>query len=110
MKTTSTTTATKKKGKPRVVKEKIDEVGKVHIEENKRDNDGEVAEEVVMVMERDEWPCFFCAVVEQLSWGTCWSPFWDINLMGEASHAFFSDVAWDDDIWDLKDIKDSPTP
>ena len=51
LKTISTTTATKKKGKPSVVKEKTDEVGKVNIQENKREIEGEVAEVVVMVME-----------------------------------------------------------
>ncbi|KAL3510785.1 hypothetical protein ACH5RR_030186 [Cinchona calisaya] len=118
LKTISTATSSrKKKGKSRIGKVKKEEV-KIELEKNKRDyNDNrefvEKAKEVVILMEWDEWPCLLCAVVEQLSWGTCyWSPFRDMNLMGETSHdAFHSDhVVWDDNIWDLKDIEDFNSP
>ncbi|XP_057963396.1 uncharacterized protein LOC131154570 [Malania oleifera] len=48
----------------------------------------------------DEWPV--AAVEEQMWWRSSWSPFWDVELMGEANHsALFSDVVWDMDIWNL---------
>lgn len=115
LKTISTTTSTKKKGKTRVDKKKKEVVGKEIIEE-KRENDRELAEtlegeEVMMVMDWDERPCLLCEVVEQMSWGTCWSPFWEkMDLMAEARHAFHSEVVWDDDIWELKDISDVSYP
>lgn len=40
---------------------------------------------------------------EQMSWGSIWSPFWDVEFMGEAHYGLFSDhVVWDDDIWGLR--------
>ncbi|GAB4840297.1 hypothetical protein Ancab_021061 [Ancistrocladus abbreviatus] len=47
---------------------------------------------------------------EQMSWGAMWFPSWDVDFMGEDSHhALYSDVVWDDDIWDLKSINQVPT-
>lgn len=45
---------------------------------------------------------------EQMSWGTFWCPCWDIEFMGEAYDDLYNDVVWDDDIWDLKGIKEIP--
>ncbi|KAK9934743.1 hypothetical protein M0R45_021877 [Rubus argutus] len=47
---------------------------------------------------------------EQMSWGSIWSPFWDVEFMGEAHYELFSDhVVWDDDIWGLRTtINDIP--
>lgn len=38
---------------------------------------------------------------EQMSWGSTWFPWWDMDFMGEAFNALYSDVVWDDDIWNL---------
>ncbi|XP_020237652.1 uncharacterized protein LOC109816909 [Cajanus cajan] len=41
-------------------------------------------------------------VDEQMSWGSTWSPGWDIDYLGgEAFTALYNDVVWDDDIWNL---------
>lgn len=42
-------------------------------------------------------------VDEQMSWGSTWFPGWDMDfMMGEAFNSLYSDVVWDDDIWNLK--------
>ncbi|KAF7827815.1 uncharacterized protein G2W53_018979 [Senna tora] len=41
-------------------------------------------------------------VDEQMSWGSVWLPVWDLDIVGEAFDALYSDVVWDDDIWDLR--------
>lgn len=46
------------------------------------------------------WTCGF--VDEQMSWGSVWLPIWDMDFMGEAFDALYSDVVWDDDIWNLR--------
>ncbi|WOH15490.1 hypothetical protein DCAR_0935031 [Daucus carota subsp. sativus] len=65
----------------------------------------------VELMEWEEW-CSSSNVWmvgdEQMSWGTSWWPCWDIEFMGEAYDDLYSDVVWDDDIWDLKGIKEVP--
>ncbi|GAY47529.1 hypothetical protein CUMW_105120 [Citrus unshiu] len=43
-------------------------------------------------------------VDEQMSWGYFSLPIWGVEAYG----LFFSDVVWDDDIWNLKSIKDVP--
>ncbi|KAI5677626.1 hypothetical protein M9H77_08576 [Catharanthus roseus] len=50
-----------------------------------------------------EWPQLFLngGFDEQMSWGTCWFPPWDME--------FIDDVVWEDDIWDLKQIKNVPS-
>lgn len=47
-------------------------------------------------------------VDEQMSWGSTWFPGWDMDFMGEAFTALYSDVVWDDDIWNLN--KEIPIP
>ncbi|CAI9785383.1 unnamed protein product [Fraxinus pennsylvanica] len=54
------------------------------------------------MMEWDEWGSLWSEVDEQMSWATCWCPFWDMELIGDAYNELYSDVLWDDDIWDLK--------
>ncbi|OIW12934.1 hypothetical protein TanjilG_15854 [Lupinus angustifolius] len=39
-------------------------------------------------------------VDEQMSWGSTWFPWWDMDFDGEAFSSLYSDV-WDDDIWNL---------
>ena len=58
----------------------------------------------------EEWPWLRGAVDEQMSWGSVWSPFWDVDFVDKAYSALFSDVAWDDDIWNLKTIMEIPKP
>ncbi|XP_058737830.1 uncharacterized protein LOC131609994 [Vicia villosa] len=42
-------------------------------------------------------------VDEQMSWGSTWFPGWDMDfMMSEAFNSLYSDVVWDDDIWNLK--------
>ncbi|KAK5841949.1 hypothetical protein PVK06_004275 [Gossypium arboreum] len=48
----------------------------------------------------EEW----AYVDEQMSWASIWSPFWDVDFVDMAYGALFNDVAWDDDIWDLKNV------
>ncbi|TYI98487.1 hypothetical protein E1A91_D01G217600v1 [Gossypium mustelinum] len=48
----------------------------------------------------EEW----AYVDEQMSWASIWSPFWDVDFVDIAYGALFNDVAWDDDIWDLKNV------
>ncbi|KAL2324085.1 hypothetical protein Fmac_023143 [Flemingia macrophylla] len=41
-------------------------------------------------------------VDEQMSWGSTWSPGWDMDYLGgDAFTALYNDVVWDDDIWNL---------
>ncbi|OMO81297.1 hypothetical protein CCACVL1_12488 [Corchorus capsularis] len=58
----------------------------------------------------EEWPWMRGVADEQMSWGSLWSPFWDVDFVDKAYAAFFNDVAWDDDIWNLKSIMEIPTP
>ncbi|KAJ7943157.1 Mucin-3A like [Quillaja saponaria] len=89
-------------------------VGKEGLEEERRD-DGNMglvgaAENVMGYQENCYWPWLSNFVDEQMSWGSIWLPIWDMDLMGEAFAASFSDVAWDDDIWNLKNAKQFPNP
>ncbi|PSR88279.1 Mucin-3A like [Actinidia chinensis var. chinensis] len=68
------------------------------------------AEAEAVVVYWEEWPGWWSGVDEQMSWGTFWCPSWDIEYLGEAYNALYSDVVWDDDIWHLKEIKDVPNP
>lgn len=43
-------------------------------------------------------------VDEQMSWGYFSLPIWGVEAYG----SFLSDAVWDDDIWNLKSIKDAP--
>lgn len=54
------------------------------------------------------WPWLSGAVDEQMSWGSFWMPFWDVEFMGEAYNMLFGDVIWDDDIWGIRGIEEVP--
>ncbi|XP_009608095.1 uncharacterized protein [Nicotiana tomentosiformis] len=110
---------TNKKKAKRGVEKQSEEV-KTEAEERNR-NDSEksvVAEPAELIAECDywinnEWLCLWSSdnmVDEQMSWGTCWSPVWDMEFIGEAYINLYNDVLWDDDIWDLKAIKEVPSP
>lgn len=99
--TAGMSTKAKKKGKSTAV-QKVEE---------ERENTG--GESTQMVMENlqcwdDQWPWYRGIVDEQMSWGSIWLPFWDVDYMGEAYREMFSDVVWDDDIWNLKGIDKIP--
>ncbi|KAM7276728.1 hypothetical protein ACFE04_018594 [Oxalis oulophora] len=48
-------------------------------------------------------------VDEQMWWGSVWLPTWDVEYMSEASsNALFSDDVGDDDIWNLKNVREIP--
>ncbi|CAL5419172.1 unnamed protein product [Camellia sinensis] len=73
---------------------------------------GECVEVEVEAEERrdrvDQRPQLWSVADEQMSWGSFWCPSWDMECLGEAYNALYSDVVWDDDIWDLKGIKEVP--
>ncbi|PQQ08111.1 uncharacterized protein Pyn_04431 [Prunus yedoensis var. nudiflora] len=72
---------------------------------------GLVAAENLMAGEENYWGCLSGAVVdEQMSWGSIWMPFWDVEFMGEAHYGLFSDVIWDDDIWGLRTTREESNP
>ncbi|KAJ8548304.1 hypothetical protein K7X08_030773 [Anisodus acutangulus] len=102
----------KKKAK-RVVEKQSEEV-KTEEEQRKNNGGGNVVKEVELVADQcdnnwiSEWLCSWNMVDEQMSWGTCWSPIWDMELLGEAYVNLYKDVLWDDDVWDLKAIKEVP--
>lgn len=103
----------KKKAK-RVVEKQSEEVKSE--EEQRKHGGGNVVKEVELMGECDnwinEWLCSWSndnVVDEQMSWGTCWSPVWDMEFL-EAYINLYNDVLWDDDIWDLKAIKEVPSP
>ncbi|XP_054808180.1 uncharacterized protein LOC129310384 [Prosopis cineraria] len=51
----------------------------------------------------ETWPWIGDFVDEQMSWGSVWFPFWDMDFSGKAFVAdLYGDVVWDDDIWNLK--------
>lgn len=61
--------------------------------------------------EESWWPWLSGLVDEQMSWGSFWLPFWDVEFMqGEAYNMFVGDVIWDDDIWGIRGIKEVPNP
>lgn len=47
-------------------------------------------------------------VDEQMSWGSVWFPFWDMDFSGDAFGALYGDVVLDDDIWNLKEEIPNP--
>ncbi|XVE84846.1 hypothetical protein DITRI_Ditri17bG0045400 [Diplodiscus trichospermus] len=70
-------------------------------------------EEVVVftlenLLEWEEWPWLSGVADEQMSWGLVWSPFWDVDFVDKAYGVLFNDVAWDDDIWNLKTVMEIP--
>nr|DAD31785.1 TPA_asm: hypothetical protein HUJ06_010636 [Nelumbo nucifera] len=58
----------------------------------------------------EEWPWFSSLVEEQTLWGWFWFPDWDTGCMADGSYVAENEVLWDDDIWQLKDIKEIPCP
>nr|DAD34702.1 TPA_asm: hypothetical protein HUJ06_005342 [Nelumbo nucifera] len=58
----------------------------------------------------EEWPWFSNLVEEQTLWGWFWFPSWDTECMADGSYVTDNEVLWDDDIWQLKDIKEIPSP
>ncbi|KAK6252661.1 hypothetical protein QUC31_014381 [Theobroma cacao] len=80
-------------------------------EEDGKKNEGEPA---VFTLKNflgwEEWPWLRGAADEQMSWGAVWSPLWDVDFVDKAYGSLFSDVAWDDDIWNLKTVMEIPKP
>ncbi|KAB1221064.1 hypothetical protein CJ030_MR3G018951 [Morella rubra] len=106
----ATMSMTKKKAKREVGKGK-EEVGEV--EEGRRedrDQTGLLVAESVIGWEEHYCPWLGGAVDEQMSWGSFWLPVWDIEFISEAYSTFFGDVVWDDDIWNMRSIKEVPKP
>ncbi|KAJ8570151.1 hypothetical protein K7X08_006728 [Anisodus acutangulus] len=104
----------KKKAK-RVVEKHSEEV-KTEEEQRNINGGGSVVKEMELMGDQcdnnwiNKWICSWNMVDEQMSWGTCWSPIWDIEFMGEAYvNNLYNDVLWDDDVWDLKAIKEVPS-
>lgn len=97
----STVTIAKKKGKRPI--EKV---------ENERKNSDESSPVMVenLLGWEDQWPWLMGIVDEQMSWGSIWLPIWDVKYMGEACSEMFSDVVWDDDVWNLTSINKIPNP
>ncbi|XVF45329.1 hypothetical protein PTKIN_Ptkin02bG0197100 [Pterospermum kingtungense] len=58
----------------------------------------------------EEWPWLTGVADEQMSWSSVWSPFWDVDYVDKTYNILFSDVAWDDDIWNLKTVMEIPKP
>ncbi|CAB4300062.1 unnamed protein product [Prunus armeniaca] len=105
-KTTTTMTMASKKARKTIDKA----AGKEDVRIDGGDHQlGLVAAENLMAAEENYWGCLSGAVVdEQMSWGSIWMPFWDVEFMGEAHYGLFSDVIWDDDIWGLRTTKEVP--
>ncbi|CAN8238855.1 unnamed protein product [Cochlearia groenlandica] len=60
-----------------------------------------VAVAAAAAVEEEQW----CGgVVEEMTWSTVWLPFWDIEFIGRNYGVLFNDVAWDDDIWNFKNL------
>ncbi|GLU04742.1 hypothetical protein SLE2022_218740 [Rubroshorea leprosula] len=56
------------------------------------------------------WPWLSGVADEQMSWGCVWSPLWDMDFVDTVYDDLFSDVVWDDDIWNLRSINEVPKP
>lgn len=107
------TSMTKKKAKREVEKRKEEVLGKVEEERRElgRDQPGFAVADYEMGWEEEYYcPWLGGAVDEQMSWGSLWLPFWDVEFMCEDYSAFFGDVAWDDDIWNVRGIMEVPKP
>ncbi|KAJ0242857.1 Uncharacterized protein HA466_0201240 [Hirschfeldia incana] len=55
----------------------------------------------------EEENLWYSGVVEEMTWSNVWLPFWDVEFVGRNYSLLFSDVAWDDDIWNLKNLTHS---
>ncbi|KAG8500639.1 hypothetical protein CXB51_004184 [Gossypium anomalum] len=75
-----------------------------------KNNGGEVAVENWCGWEERAWWLRGGAMDELMPWGCFWSPFWGVDYVDFAYTEIFSDVAWDDDIWNLKTIVEIPKP
>nr|DAD35354.1 TPA_asm: hypothetical protein HUJ06_005994 [Nelumbo nucifera] len=53
----------------------------------------------------EDLPWFSSLVEEQALWGWLWFPEWETEF-----YAVQNELVWDDDIWQLKDIKEIPNP
>ncbi|KAE9611777.1 hypothetical protein Lal_00011527 [Lupinus albus] len=90
----------KKKAKKEVEQKEV-KVEEESIESKREVEQGEVEDNNVMVWNWEEYMPWLGGVVdEQMSWGSTWFPWWDIDFNGEAFSSLYSDV-WDDDIWNL---------
>lgn len=95
----TTADATKKKAK---------EAAATTVEERK--NEGFVVVEMAEMAELEEWAGLWSGVDEEMSWATCWCPFWEMEAIEDAYDALYGDVLWDFDIWDLKANGAAPNP
>ncbi|XP_019240611.1 PREDICTED: uncharacterized protein LOC109220607 [Nicotiana attenuata] len=110
---------TNKKKAKRGVEKEIKEV-KIEVQERNDIVKSVMTKPAELIAECDKWInneglCSWSSdniveVDEQMSWGTCWSPVWDVEFMGEAYNNLYNDVLWDDDIWNLQAIKEVPSP
>uniref|UniRef100_A0A1J3DRM5 Uncharacterized protein n=3 Tax=Noccaea caerulescens TaxID=107243 RepID=A0A1J3DRM5_NOCCA len=72
-------------------------------EEGKKDSLAAAAMAVaVAAAAAEEEKCWCDGVEEEMTWSTEWLPFWDVEFVGRNYGVLFSDVVWDDDIWNLK--------
>ncbi|CAL0316426.1 unnamed protein product [Lupinus luteus] len=88
----------KKKAKKEVENKEV----KVEDERNesKREVEQGVGDNNVVWNLEEYMPWLGGVVDEQMSWGSTWFPWWDIDFNGEAFSSLYSDV-WVDDIWNL---------
>ncbi|KAI4357816.1 hypothetical protein L6164_001740 [Bauhinia variegata] len=106
------------KKKPKREFEKVKgELGESAVEEERKENrDVRLMETEDNMMGwtcnlEENWPGAWLQselVDEQMSWGSLWCPVWDLDFNAEAFGTLYSDVLWDDDIWNLK--KEIPNP
>ncbi|KAI8024119.1 hypothetical protein LOK49_LG03G00802 [Camellia lanceoleosa] len=85
----------------------------VVVEERREVRECVAAVEAEMLEDWEEWRWLWSRVEDDQisSWGSFWFPFWEIYWFGEDFNELLcTDVVWDDDIWDLKSIKDVPNP
>ncbi|GMI87832.1 hypothetical protein HRI_002452500 [Hibiscus trionum] len=72
--------------------------------ETKEEGGGEAAAAALLQSLEWYWEEWQWEADEQMPWASVWSPMWDMDYVDRAYGALFGDVAWDDDIWDLKTI------
>ena len=110
MRNVDPTSVAGRKGKTRAVGKGTEEVAMTAAvaaeeEEAKAAAETVVAESGVLGWEENWWQWLSGVVLdEQMSWGSIWLPFWDVEFMGESSsYSLFSDAEfWDDDIWGIR--------
>ena len=99
----------KKKGKKSAVSKVEEEKGTVDGGDELSPAAAEAVENNSACFE-EYWPWLRGVVDEQMSWGLVWLPIWGVEYLVESYGELFSDVAWDDDIWNLKSINTIPNP